>query len=83
MKMINQLMMMTTMSNKITNTKAHLKTTGIMIGLLGFMGSILTWPWPTLKVFATGIAIATLVLIYYVIYSIIKAKDLDQQDKYR
>jgi hypothetical protein len=69
--------------SKITNTKAHLKTTGIMIGLLGFMGAILTWPFLTLKVFATGIVIAILALTYYVIYSIIKTRDLDQQDKYR
>ena len=69
------------MSNKITNTKAHLKTTGIMIGLLGFMGSILTWPFLTLKVLATGIAIAALVLTYYVIYSTIKTKDLNDRDK--
>ena len=69
--------------SKITNTKAHLKATGIIVGLLGFVGSILTWPLLTLKVFATGIVVLVLALTYYVIYSIIKTRDLDQQDKYR
>jgi tetrahydromethanopterin S-methyltransferase subunit E len=67
--------------SKIANTKAHLKTTGIMIVLLGFMGSVLTWPLLTLKVFATGAAVVLLALIYTVIYSIIKTRDLDNRDR--
>jgi hypothetical protein len=62
------------MSNKITNTKAHLKTTGIMIVLLGFMGSILTWPQVMLKVMVAGAGIAFLALIYSVIYCSIRDK---------
>ena len=67
--------------SKITNTNAHIKTTIIMAGLLGITGASITWPLLTLKVFVTGVAIATLVLIYAVIYSIIKTRDLDNRDK--
>jgi len=66
---------------KITNTKAHLKTIGIMVGLLGFVGSVLTWPQVMLKVMVAGVVIVTLALIYAVIYSIVKIRDLDNRDK--
>jgi len=69
------------MSNKTVNTKAHLKTIGIMSVLLGLMGSILTWPQVMLKVMVAGVAIATLALIYYVIYSTVKTRDLDKRDR--
>jgi hypothetical protein len=73
--------MTTKKSNKTVNTKAHLKTIGIMVGLLGFMGSILTWPQVMLKVMVAGTGIAFLALIYYVIYSTVKTRDLDNRDK--
>jgi len=69
------------MSNKTVNTKAHLKTTGIMLGLLGFMGSILTWPQVMIKVMVAGTGIAFLALIYYIIYSTVKTRDLDKRDR--
>ncbi len=69
------------MSNKIINTKAHLKTIGIMISLLGFVGSILTWPQVMLKVMVAGVVIVTLALIYYIIYSTVKTRDLDNRDR--
>jgi hypothetical protein len=69
------------MSNKIVNTKAHLKTIGIMSMLLGLMGSIITWPRVMLKVMVAGTGIAFLALIYYVIYSIVKTRDLDNRDR--
>ncbi len=67
--------------SKITNTNAHIKTTIIMAGLLGFVGSVLTWPQVMLKVMVAGVAIVTLALIYAVIYSIVKTRDLDNRDK--
>jgi hypothetical protein len=69
------------MSNKTVNTKAHLKTIGIMSVLLGFMGSVLTWPQVMLKVMAAGTGIAFLALIYYIIYSTVKTRDLDKRDR--
>ena len=73
--------MTTKKSNKITNTKAHLKTIGIMISLLGFVGSVLTWPQVMLKVMVAGVVLVTLALIYAVIYSIVKTRDIDNRDR--
>ena len=67
--------------SKIPNTKAHIKTTIIMSVLLGFMGAILTWPQVMLKVMVAGVAIAFLALIYYVIYSTVKTRELDNRDR--
>lgn len=69
------------MSNKTAITKAHLKTIAIMSVLLGFMGSIIAWPQVVLKVMVAGTGIAFLALIYAVIYSIVKTRDLDNRDK--
>jgi hypothetical protein len=63
-----------TMSNKTTNKMAHIVTAVIMLVLMGGTTSLLLWPFITLKVFAVGIFLLFIYLIYVIIYYQIKDK---------
>jgi hypothetical protein len=60
--------------DKATNTRAHIITAVIMLVLIGGTTSLLLWPFITLKVFAVGIFLLFIYLIYVIIYYQIKDK---------
>lgn len=53
-------------------TYAHLKTIGIMLGLIGFITTMFLWPDQMLRILATGIVVLLATMAYVVIYHIVK-----------
>jgi heme O synthase-like polyprenyltransferase len=51
----------------MSNTKAHLITTAILLGLLGFAVSMFLWPF-------MGILLLMVTMIYVVVYDSIKKR---------
>jgi len=59
----------------MSNTKAHLITTALVLGLLWFIISMLYWPDITIRVLAVGILLLLVAMIYVVVYHSIKGSN--------
>jgi hypothetical protein len=56
----------------MSNRKAHLITTALILGLLGFTVSMLLWPFMMVNILAVGILLLFITMIYVVVYDSIK-----------
>ena len=57
----------------MSNTKAHLITTAIILGLLGFAVSIFLWPM-MVNILAVGILLLMVTMVYVGVYDSIKKR---------